>query len=335
MKKLFSGLVVGASFTCLVFICLFLVGCPNNSTTPAGGTLTGSLVYDTPGATPNNVNIYDNSTQKQRVVLQNGYGVSWTKDGNILYQEPAPNFGPGSVKIVISTPNGASKTTVLDTKLPIFQMYLRPRMSPDGAYICFNHLYNFISTSPIYDGFATIIMKSNGELIGGLDSLFDGSWAPDGSLVVSGTSEQLGGTEITIKMEGLFRLSADFSSTTVISTALSKPKFPAVSPDGKRVAFSMNKHIWLINIDGTGLRQITTGSKQESFPCWSPDGKFIACICYGTFESTFYNAMAAVPADASSQVDLTNDSPYWLRDSELNSTSSSGRLNPFSSISWK
>ncbi len=55
---------------------------------------------------------------------------------------------------------------------------------------------------------------------------------------------------------------------------------PAVSPDGKRVAFlsnrSGNNDIWLIPIDGGPARQLTTHTASDADPSWSRDGKKIA-----------------------------------------------------------
>jgi Tol biopolymer transport system component len=34
-------------------------------------------------------------------------------------------------------------------------------------------------------------------------------------------------------------------------------------------------HLWVMNADGTGLKQLTSGSEDESQPAWSPDGSRI------------------------------------------------------------
>jgi dipeptidyl aminopeptidase/acylaminoacyl peptidase len=56
-----------------------------------------------------------------------------------------------------------------------------------------------------------------------------------------------------------------------------------VSPDGKQVAFALrstdleaNKgrlDLWLVGVDGTGLRQLTTHEGNETDATWAPDGK--------------------------------------------------------------
>ena len=56
---------------------------------------------------------------------------------------------------------------------------------------------------------------------------------------------------------------------------------PAWSPDGKSIAFQSNRdgpyHIYVMNTDGSNLRQITSGNENDDrHPNWSPDGKTIA-----------------------------------------------------------
>lgn len=56
---------------------------------------------------------------------------------------------------------------------------------------------------------------------------------------------------------------------------------PTWSPDGKRIAFESNRNsenvnfyaIFIINSDGTGIKQITPFWMNANHPVWSPDGK--------------------------------------------------------------
>ena len=60
---------------------------------------------------------------------------------------------------------------------------------------------------------------------------------------------------------------------------------PQVSPDGKWIAFVRRTtdleadkgrtDIWLIGVDGEGLRQLTTDPTGDFSPRWSPDGKYL------------------------------------------------------------
>lgn len=55
---------------------------------------------------------------------------------------------------------------------------------------------------------------------------------------------------------------------------------PSLSPDGRRIAFSMqDKHDWhlfMMNVDGSDLVQLTAGDHTDTQPAWSPDGRWLA-----------------------------------------------------------
>ena len=53
-------------------------------------------------------------------------------------------------------------------------------------------------------------------------------------------------------------------------------RFPAISPDGKTVAFSYKGDIWTVPTNGGQARQITTNPAYDAYPVWSPDSKQIA-----------------------------------------------------------
>jgi TolB protein len=58
---------------------------------------------------------------------------------------------------------------------------------------------------------------------------------------------------------------------------------PAVSPDGQRIAFGSARDgkatdIYVVNRDGSGLRQLTTNPAIDNAPRWSPNGTQIAFV---------------------------------------------------------
>src|SRR4030095_13954054 len=51
---------------------------------------------------------------------------------------------------------------------------------------------------------------------------------------------------------------------------------PAVSPDGRRLAFSLFGSIWQVAAEGGEAEQITTSGQYHAHPAWSPAGNRIA-----------------------------------------------------------
>jgi len=53
-------------------------------------------------------------------------------------------------------------------------------------------------------------------------------------------------------------------------------RYPAISPDGKQIAFSFLGDLWIVSSEGGDARLLTTHDQHERSPIWSPDGKTIA-----------------------------------------------------------
>ena len=63
---------------------------------------------------------------------------------------------------------------------------------------------------------------------------------------------------------------------------------PSISPDGKQIVFTRTwvdkvkdqyrSNLWIVEADGSRVRELTTGDRDDSSPVWSPDGKRITFL---------------------------------------------------------
>lgn len=71
-----------------------------------------------------------------------------------------------------------------------------------------------------------------------------------------------------------------FAPAVIASTANAESeqwiRYPAISPDGKNIAFSFHADIWIVSSEGGQARRITSHAGHEKDPVWSPDSQSIA-----------------------------------------------------------
>ena len=126
------------------------------------------------------------------------------------------------------------------------------------------------------------------------------AWSPDGS-VISCVASQAG-------VEGIFAVDVASGVMRLLSAEGGESSW---SPDGARIAYTVrdttsdSNHIWSMEADGTGARQLTSGEVWDRTPTWSPDGGRIA-FARQTQEETRYD-IYIVPAEGGDVERVTDD----------------------------
>ncbi|HET6707234.1 VWA domain-containing protein [Amycolatopsis sp.] len=106
---------------------------------------------------------------------------------------------------------------------------------------------------------------------GGVDS--DASPGTGGVVWVSHRAATAGGAE---RDGELFYLPDGAPTARPLTNDDAVDVHPALSPDGRTVAFASeragSRKLFVIGVDGRGLRQVTSGPATDDSPSWSPDG---------------------------------------------------------------
>jgi Tol biopolymer transport system component len=177
-----------------------------------------------------------------------------------------------------------------------------------------------------YDGYSLAMMRampaggdvSRARDIVQIDGMGPFDVLPDGSLVY----EQGRQFRRDYSYEDLFRWDARTDQTIRLTTG-KRARDPAVSPDGRRVAFSMNEHshsvLAVMDLEpGAPETVVWEGGRWDEayMPAWSPDGTRIAMSAW---RMGGYRDIVVVELASGKATDITHDravdmSPAWSAD---------------------
>ncbi len=155
------------------------------------------------------------------------------------------------------------------------------RWSPDGTKVAY---YSFIEQ---VRGFLWVANSDGSGRKAVLESIhpagpevqcaggFPGGWFPDGQRILFRGS--FGAERAT----QICAVNSDGSDIRVIfgEPETSASSFPALSPDGARIAFSSdrdgNEEVYVMDAGGSNLRRVTKDDGIDMNPAWSPDGQWL------------------------------------------------------------
>ena len=100
------------------------------------------------------------------------------------------------------------------------------------------------------------------------------AWSPDGRSI-GYTSWETGFPDVVVS-----HLFEGHMSHPAAGNSREQNFLPAFSPDGRRLAFNSsrenNNDIYVVNVDGSGLRRLTNNPAIDTSPTWSPNGQQVA-----------------------------------------------------------
>jgi hypothetical protein len=150
----------------------------------------------------------------------------------------------------------------------------RPHWSPDSENIVFPSQHESDRQWRIYRTVGTtieLLRRHGGDLFGRVPA-----WLASGEIVY---------WECPLNQCGLYRMKSDGSNPVRLTTA-EHDTAPALSPDGRSIAFMTNfeENNWDIQVASAypggelSARRLTTNAARDGLPAWSPDGEWIAYL---------------------------------------------------------
>lgn len=192
-------------------------------------------------------------------------------NGRIAFQFQANVKGFPQIFTIAPDGTGLKQITRVPAKDPGAE---NPTWSPDGARIAFDTSsgkgVNLFTVAPDGSALAELPL-SVGEFNG------DPAYSPDGAQI---SFDQDAGPKKP-KVHGIFIADADGGNSRRVTTGIAtKDAFDTESqwsPDGTQLAFTQVKNereaaVFVVRIDGTGLKRLTPWSLDAASPDWSPDG---------------------------------------------------------------
>jgi TolB protein len=191
-----------------------------------------------------------------------------------------PPLAPPAGRLVVSMDDdiavvgadGSGRRIVVEAPGPQFDV----DWSPDGSLLAYRDSRTGVNVN---DEIYVSSLDGTGarNLTASPSNEWSPAWSPDGGQLAFASDRE---GELRI-----FVMDADGSHVRRVTDIWGE--YPAWSPDGTQIAFAShvggaglhgdpNYDVFVVNTDGSGLRQLTESPAYDMYPTWSPDGTRIA-----------------------------------------------------------
>lgn len=169
--------------------------------------------------------------------LYSTYGKSWSGDGSrLVFEAQGATYLASNLRLYTIAASGGTATRITSSFARL----------PDWSGVTDRLVFS--------DENGVSVMRPDGTDVSRVRSMQGGDprWSPDGQLIAF------------TDPSGIMVMNADGTGARLVAPAVQLTDNPAWSPDGRELAFRSNRsgvtQVWIIGLDGTGLRQVTNFS---------------------------------------------------------------------------
>jgi hypothetical protein len=240
----------------------------------------GVLTFSTPGngdlISPEVVQELDLATGQVGMRF-NGLDASRTRNGETVFLKRLAGGYYADHGIVVADPFGVPGAPVYVCRGFSWSSNRAcgtPKLAPNGRLVAFAAVSGCLchSSFGVHSGVSVSITSRRGQVMARFEGYANPEWLPDGRLLMMGTQCRNAGVWITdTALQHPSRIDNDQITTPAGA--------PAVSRDGRRLAFVWNNQLWSLALVGQPeLIQLTRMTKSVTSAAWSPDGKALAVL---------------------------------------------------------
>jgi Tol biopolymer transport system component len=228
-------------------------------------------------------------------------GASASRDGRYLYYASREGFFDKVYNVTFPLSQITRHDRITgddDTVTDAHGSAMRPVISPDGSLLVYATRYETETGFRIRDlkngeerWLKYPVQRDDQESLFTRDFLPSYCFTPDGKELIAAWGGKIHriavadgkDTEIGFTAKVSRDLGPDLNLAMRVEEGSVQARLiqqPALSPDGKRLVFSVLTHLYMMDLPSGSPHRVTTGDQREFQPAWSPDGQWLAYVTW-------------------------------------------------------